>query len=184
MQCPTNHHWIACKWVLRYLKRAMHMALLIRSSNIYHSMVLFIPIGPQVLMTDAQLVLTIFILAIILLHGLLRNKSWLLSLVQSHNTLLANRAAEIAWLQSLLKELQIPIPTFPVLWCENIGASLLASNHVFHSRTKQIEIDIYFIHEKVLLNMLKINYVQNSDQVADVLTKTCLLIGFDNGKEN
>jgi hypothetical protein len=54
--------------------------------------------------------------------------------------------AELYWLRMLFKDLQLPILSSPIIWCDNIGASLaLASNHVYHARTKHIEVDIHFI---------------------------------------
>jgi len=36
----------------------------------------------------------------------------------------------------------------PKLWCDNMGPLALASNPIFHARTKHIEVDYYFIREK------------------------------------
>lgn len=63
---------------------------------------------------------------------------------------LSNVTAELTWIQSLLSELGFQ-PSFPpLLLCENISATYLAANPVFHSPSKHIEIDHHFIREKVL----------------------------------
>uniref|UniRef100_A0A803NM37 Uncharacterized protein n=1 Tax=Cannabis sativa TaxID=3483 RepID=A0A803NM37_CANSA len=54
---------------------------------------------------------------------------------------LAHVAAEISWIESLLKELKFPLLLPSITWCDNISASALASNPVFHARTKHIEIE-------------------------------------------
>lgn len=41
----------------------------------------------------------------------------------------------------------------------------------FHSRTKDIEIDVHYICDKVSNGQLEIRYVLSSDHVADILTK-------------
>lgn len=61
---------------------------------------------------------------------------------------LANAAAEIIWFQSLLKELKIYQSIPLVLWCDNIGATYLAVNPIFHARTKYIEVDFHFVCER------------------------------------
>ena len=51
---------------------------------------------------------------------------------------MANATAEIIWIQSLLQELGIRSPPAAVLWCDNLGATYLSANPIFHARTKHI----------------------------------------------
>ena len=84
---------------------------------------------------------------------------------------LANLVAEITWLQSLLGELQVPQTKNPVVWCDNVSTVMLAGNPVLHARTKHIELDLYFVREKVLQKKLEIRHVPSQDETADVFTK-------------
>ncbi|XP_028104401.1 cytochrome P450 98A2-like [Camellia sinensis] len=76
-----------------------------------------------------------------------------------------------AWLQQLLKDMHIFPSSVPELWCDNISAMALASNPVFHSRSKHIEIDCHFIRDKVVAKVIALKYVPTTDQVADIFTK-------------
>ena len=58
-----------------------------------------------------------------------------------------------------------------MLWCDNVFALALASNLVFHVRTKHIKVDYNFIREKVLNRDLQINFISTHDQLADIFTK-------------
>jgi hypothetical protein len=57
---------------------------------------------------------------------------------------LANATAKIIWVQTLLTKLGVPQPPAACLWCDNIGATYLSANPVFHARTKHIEVDYHF----------------------------------------
>ncbi|CAH1424564.1 unnamed protein product [Lactuca virosa] len=84
---------------------------------------------------------------------------------------LANGTAEDTWIQSLLKELGVHQRRAPVLWCDNIGATYLTANPVFHARTKHIEADFHFVREKVVMGALDVRFISSNDQLADGLTK-------------
>jgi hypothetical protein len=84
---------------------------------------------------------------------------------------MANATAEIIWIQTLLKELGLFSPPTAKLWCDNLGANYLSANPVFHARTKHIEVDYHFVHERVAQKLLSIQFVSTHDQLADGLTK-------------
>jgi hypothetical protein len=78
---------------------------------------------------------------------------------------------ELYWIRMLLKEICITILIAPCLWVDNIGVLSLLSNPVFHARTKHIEIDYHFIHEKVFNKDLVAHYISTSNQPSDIFTK-------------
>ena len=96
----------------------------------------------------------------------------------------ANATAEIMWVQSLLRELKVSPTQPPVLWCDNIGATYLSSNPVFHARTKQIEVDYHFVRERVAQKLLQIKFVSSKDQLADIFTKPLPLPSFEGCRRN
>lgn len=79
--------------------------------------------------------------------------------------------AEVWWLQHLPYELHIPQSTCLIIWCDNISTTSFAMNPVFHSHTKHIELDLHFVHDKILLCDLQVHFVPTHDQIADIFTK-------------
>ena len=96
----------------------------------------------------------------------------------------ANATAEIIWIQSLLQELGISQSQSPILWCDNIGATYLSANPVFHARTKHIEVDYHFVCERVSQKQLRIKFIYSKDQLADIFTKPLPLSQFEACRRN
>uniref|UniRef100_A0A2N9HV06 Reverse transcriptase Ty1/copia-type domain-containing protein n=1 Tax=Fagus sylvatica TaxID=28930 RepID=A0A2N9HV06_FAGSY len=84
---------------------------------------------------------------------------------------LVSTSAELRWLRTLVKDLGIYFYDPPILWCDNVSALGIASNPVFHARTKHIEVDFHFIRERVIRKDLQVKFVSTVDQLADIFTK-------------
>ncbi|RVW31568.1 Valencene synthase [Vitis vinifera] len=59
----------------------------------------------------------------------------------------------------------------PLIWCDSKSVGALAANYVFHAHSKHIKLDLHFIHDKILLHDLAIQYIPSSEQLADIFTK-------------
>jgi len=70
-------------------------------------------------------------------------------------------------IQTLLYELGVKTPQAARFWCDNIGATYLSANPVFHARTKHIEVDFHFVRERVARKLLDIRFIPTGDQLAD-----------------
>jgi hypothetical protein len=56
---------------------------------------------------------------------------------------------ELSWLHSLLLDLQILHPKQTLLYCDNTTALHIVANPVFHNKTRYIEMNCHFIHDKI-----------------------------------
>jgi hypothetical protein len=84
---------------------------------------------------------------------------------------MSTTTAELTWLLFLLRDIGIHLPTPPVLFCDNTSALHLTVNLVFHTGTKHIELDVHFVHEKVVAGQLVTRFVPTHLQIADIFTK-------------
>ena len=173
LQNPTVNHWNACKRVLRYLKGTTNFGLLFKPVQ-RMTLTGFSDADYANCLDDRRSVTgyVVYLSDNLIAWSARKQKVVARSNAESEYHSLALAATEILWLQSLFDELGVPqLTAVPVIWCDNMGANLLASNPVFHARTKHIEVDIHFIREKIEAKQLEVRFVPTEEQVADVLTK-------------
>jgi hypothetical protein len=80
-------------------------------------------------------------------------------------------ACELQWLIYLLQDLHVLCVKPVVLYCDNQSAVHIASNPVFHERTKHLEIDCHFVRDKVQQGTFKLLPISTKSQLADFFTK-------------
>ncbi|XP_026399431.1 uncharacterized protein LOC113295295 [Papaver somniferum] len=80
-------------------------------------------------------------------------------------------SAELQWLSYLLADLHIQLDNPTLLLCDNTSALSLATNPVFHARTKHIEIQYHTVRELVEEGFLQLQHIASEDQVAELFTK-------------
>jgi hypothetical protein len=84
---------------------------------------------------------------------------------------IANGMAEATWLRQLLHEFQTPPSWCTLIYCDNISAMYISTNLVQHQCTKHVEIDLYFIREKVVIGQIRVLHVLTTSQFVDIFMK-------------
>ena len=57
------------------------------------------------------------------------------------------------------------------MWCDNLSVGALATNPIYHARSKHIEIDVHYMRGHIVNNLISVSYVPSIEQVANCLTK-------------
>ena len=67
-----------------------------------------------------------------------------------------------------------------IINCDNTSAISMSKNPTMHSRTKHIPIKYHFLREQVSQKVVKLEYVDTKEHVADIFTKTLPKKSFGN----
>lgn len=84
---------------------------------------------------------------------------------------MAATVSEVIWLLGVLKGLNVNVVTSVRLHCDSKTTIQIGPNHIFHERTKHIEIDCHFMRERIKSGIIQIKYINTKEQLADLLTK-------------
>ena len=171
MHQPSTLHFTAAKRILRYLKGTLDKGVLFQPGPLAltaftdadwagdasdrrstSGLVVFLGNNPITWLSKKQ-------------HTVSRSST------EAEYRSLATGAAELAWLRQVLCDLRLYLPSAPLIWCDNTSALALASNPVFHGRTKHIEVDYHYVREKVVRGDLSLQFISTHDQLADIFTK-------------
>ncbi|XP_042955114.1 uncharacterized mitochondrial protein AtMg00810-like [Carya illinoinensis] len=131
MYSPKLPHWSAVKRILRYLKGTINYGVHFSSQS------------PFILQaySDADWAgcpddrrstggFCTFLGTYLISWSSKKQKTIARSSTEAEYKSVATSAAELIWLQNVIRELDLPLSQAPILWCDNIGATYLAANPV------------------------------------------------------
>jgi hypothetical protein len=75
------------------------------------------------------------------------------------------------WLCKLVSGLFDQVLDSTVIYCDNQSCVKLSENPVFHDRSKHIEIEYYFLHDRVQRGEVVLQYIFTDEQITDILVK-------------
>lgn len=169
--CFNESHWSAAKRVLRYLKGTNHYGVFYRYGS-----------GSLTGYTDADWGGSIddrrsFTGYVFVMNGgavawdSKKQRTVALSSTEAEYMALSEAAKEAMHLRRFLLELGA-VDSEPVrLFNDNVSAQKLATNPVFHARTKHIDVRHHFVREVAESGQVTLGHVASDEMPADVLTK-------------
>ena len=166
MHNPSPLHWQRVKHLLRYLKGTISNSLFY-SSQSKLSLEVFSDADWASSPLDRRFTRAYLVFLGRNLISWSSQKQWTIAEYKA----VTDATVELIWIKSLLHELHFWLSTTPVLWCDNVGATYLASNQVFQARTKHVEIDYHFVREQVNSQELCTGYLLTKNQATNILTK-------------
>lgn len=142
---PTDVHWKAVKLILRYLKGTIHHGVSLQGSKSL-SLSCYTNADWASCPDDRRRTsgFCVFLGQSLISWTSSKQKVISRSSTKSEYRGVANAAAELIWIESLLKELLVPLSSPPVIFCDNLSATYLAVNPILHARTKHVEIDYHY----------------------------------------
>ncbi|KAM1830529.1 hypothetical protein ACFX13_020749 [Malus domestica] len=172
MHAPRDQHMQAAKRILRYLKGTISEGLWFRKGA--PNLTAFSDADWAGCLFDRRSTsgYNIFLGSNLISWSAKKQATVARSSTEAEYRSLAHTATELTWICKIFRDLGFPLSQTPTLWCDNISAISLASNPVFHARTKHVEIDYHYIRELVLANLIKVHFVCSQDQLADIHTKS------------
>ncbi|GJR40354.1 retrotransposon protein, putative, ty1-copia subclass [Tanacetum coccineum] len=170
---PGKNHWEAMKWILKYLQGTTNVGLVYGTNHGNHVDITSFVDSDYAKDPDKGRSITGYTF---LVQGCVVSWKATLQHVVALSTTKAEYMAfteavkEAIWLRGLLEELGVELNTMAVNY-DNQCAIHLLRNHVFHERTKHINVRYHFIREVLDAKTVKVLKVGTKHNAADALTK-------------
>ncbi|GKC77542.1 retrotransposon protein, putative, ty1-copia subclass, partial [Tanacetum coccineum] len=180
-----KNHWEAVKWILKYLQGTANVGLVYGTNCGNHVDVTGFVDSDYAKDPDKGRSITGY--AFLVQRCVVSWKATLqhmvaLSTTEAEYMALTEVVKEAIWLRGLLEELSVELNSVAVN-CDYQGAIHLSRNHVFHERTKHINVRYHFIREVLEAKTVKVLKVGTEHNVVDALTKVLSMKKLDDFEE-
>lgn len=172
MQNPTQMHYNTTCRVIRYLKQHPGKGLLFpRSSNLQILGYSDVDWAGCVHSRKSTSGYCFFIGSSLVSWKAKKQTTISRSSSEAEYRALGSATCELIWPLYILRDLNITCCRPSTIYCDNKIALHIASNPIFHERTKHLEIDCHLVREKVQKGVIKLLPISFQEQLADFLTK-------------
>ena len=172
MHSPTDGHWFLVKRIVRYLHgTTMYGLHITRGSSL--SLHGFMDADWAASLDDRKSTggYLVYLGSTSISWKSGKQRAVARSSTEAEYKALTDGTAEILWIRALLSDLHFSSDPMTILWCDNLGATYLSVNPIFHARTKHVEVDYHFVRDRVAKKKIVVRFISSQDQLADVLTK-------------
>ena len=163
MSTPTQNHLQAAKRILRYLQGTLHFGIAFTSGPISLSTYCYFDWAGDPMDRRSLTGMVLFFGNSPISWFAKKQGTVSRSSTEAEYRALASTTVELYWIRMLLCDLGLFLPHPPLFWCDNVNALAIATNPVFHARTKHIEVDYHFVREKVLRRDVMLKFISTHD---------------------
>ncbi|XP_019155017.1 PREDICTED: uncharacterized protein LOC109151872 [Ipomoea nil] len=172
MHVPTIAHWEQLKRVLRYVKGTVNFGLRFKQSS-SREIHVFSDSDWADCPEDRKSTsgFAVFLGSNLISWVCKKQRTVARFSTESEYKALVDVCGEVIWIMSLLHEIHVPGISVQKLWCNNLGATYICVNPIFHACTKHVEINYHFVRDRVAVVEIQVNFISTKDQLADIFTK-------------
>lgn len=170
LEKPGIKHWQAFKRCLRYLKGTQSLGLEYSKGEDFNLVGYSDSSWAENDLKKSTSGFTYFLGKNLISWRSKKISAIILSSTESEYRAYLSAAQESKWIRKMLED-TYKIQTYSILFSDNQGAIKLASNPVFHSRTKHIDVHYNYIREAVKYKEIVLEYIPTANMTADIMTK-------------
>ncbi|KAL2226673.1 uncharacterized protein LOC110011891 [Sesamum indicum] len=172
MQQPSKDHWDVALHLVRYLKVTANGGLHFNSTDCFNLEALCDADWATCKETRRSLTGYYIFLGKSLVSWKIKKQTTVLkSSAEAEYRSMGSTTCELLWIHSLLKDLEINVPTPIPFYCDNQATLYITANPVFHERTKHIEIDCHLVRDKYKEGFIDPKHIASKDQLVNIFTK-------------